>query len=134
METEMGRNYETKNKRFGWIKRLETIMGLPIYGFNSGRFDLVCMLDGIIKWCDQSYPPRNTSYITRGRSFMTFQIQQLESEQIFVFKDVLNFTSPCSLSDYLKQWKTTEQKGAFPHGYVIQLCYRCNFECNLMIF
>ena len=31
-----------------------------------------------------------------------------------LFKDIYNFTSPCSLDKYLKQWGVTETKSVFP--------------------
>ena len=29
----------------------------------------------------------------------------------------MNYSAPCSLSKFLKTWKTVEVKGIFPHGY-----------------
>ena len=31
-------------------------------------------------------------------------------------RDVLNYTTPCSLSDYLSQWQISERKSIFPHS------------------
>ena len=46
---------------------------------------------------------------------MSLEIFSVEGDFRWAFKDVLNYTSPCNLSTFLKQWKTTEQKGIFPH-------------------
>ena len=29
----------------------------------------------------------------------------------------MNYSAPCPLSSFLRQWKTDEVKGIFPHGY-----------------
>ena len=33
------------------------------------------------------------------------------------FKDALNFSAPCSLDKYMKQWRAKLTKSIFPHGY-----------------
>ena len=38
------------------------------------------------------------------------------SSKRFRFGDTLNYTSPCKLSQYLKQWNVEETKSIFPHG------------------
>ena len=45
----------------------------------------------------------------RKGGYMQVRIGQL------VFKDILNFTSPCSLSKFLKQWNAPIGKSIFPH-------------------
>ena len=35
----------------------------------------------------------------------------------FTFGDCLNYSSPCKYSNYLKQWKVTEEKSIFPYQY-----------------
>ena len=40
----------------------------------------------------------------------------------------MNYSAPCSLSKFLRTWKTVEVKGIFPHGYystVEELDTRC---------
>ena len=47
-----------------------------------------------------------------------FIFLQFEEDDSFIlgFKDVLQYTVPCPLSKFLKQWKVPESKGIFPHG------------------
>ena len=35
----------------------------------------------------------------------------------FAFRDCLHYSSPCSYSNYLKQWKVQEEKSIFPYQY-----------------
>ena len=35
----------------------------------------------------------------------------------FTFGDCLNYSSPCNYTNYLKQWKITEEKSIFPYQY-----------------
>ena len=37
-------------------------------------------------------------------------------DSLVQFRDVLSYTSPCNLDRFLRQWKTTQTKGFFPHG------------------
>ena len=46
---------------------------------------------------------------------MSLDIVSPDKDFQLAFKDVLNYTSPCTLAAFLKQWKTAEQKGTFPH-------------------
>lgn len=50
---------------------------------------------------------------------MTLQVGDI------IFKDVLNYTAPCSLDKYLKTWQANDAKGIFPHELfdrVEQIC------------
>ena len=35
----------------------------------------------------------------------------------FTFGDCLNYSSPCNYSNYLKQWKVSEEKSIFPYQH-----------------
>ncbi len=52
------------------------------------------------------------------------------------FKDVLQFTAPCTLSKFLKMWNVKEEKVSFYgfHGVLIicSLCSRTNISNHLM--
>ena len=47
------------------------------------------------------------------------QLISPDEEIILGLKEVLQFTTPCPLSHFLKSWKVPEAKGIFPHGYDI---------------
>ena len=54
--------------------------------------------------------------ILKGSNYIYLQLKSPDKETIFSFKDVLQYTVPCPLSKFLKQWKIPEAKGIFPHG------------------
>ena len=49
--------------------------------------------------------------LKRGSRYLSVAIENV------VFKDALNFSAPCSLDKYLKQWGAKLTKSIFPHGY-----------------
>ena len=55
--------------------------------------------------------------IMKGSNYIFLQFFSGDLETILSFKDVLQYTVPCPLSKFLKQWKIPEAKGIFPHGY-----------------
>ena len=66
----------------------------------------------MMKWCWKNNI--HIELIMKQSSFIYLQFQI--EDQILGFKDVLQYTVPCPLSKFLKQWKVTESKGIFPHG------------------
>lgn len=49
--------------------------------------------------------------LKRGAKYFTISTQK------YLFNDTLNFSSPCNLSSYLKQWRVEELKSIFPYQY-----------------
>lgn len=49
--------------------------------------------------------------LKRGARYFTISTEEV------VFNDSLNFTAPCNLSSYLKQWKVKEEKSIFPYQF-----------------
>ena len=82
---------------------------LHVFGFNSSRFDLPILIGGIVKFAAKNGLKCET--LKKVSKYTTLQVGNI------VFKDVLNYTSPCSLEKYLKQWNAPDAKGIFPHGY-----------------
>ena len=107
---------------------LKIILQMSCYGFNSGliislemikrrdsaRFDIPCLLPGIMKWVAKN--EFNHDLIMKGSSFIYLQLTSPDEKIVLAFKDVLQMSSPCSLSQFLKQWRIPEAKGIFPHG------------------
>ena len=54
--------------------------------------------------------------IMKTSSLTYIQLLSPENDILLGFKDVLQYTVPCPLSRFLKQWKVPESKGIFPHG------------------
>ena len=81
---------------------------LNCFGFNSAKFDMQCLVAGMVRFADARGIMKQV--LKKTTKYLTFRIGGI------VFKDVLNYTSPCSLSKYLKQWNAPDAKGIFPHG------------------
>ena len=82
---------------------------LHVFGFNSSRFDLPVLIGGIVQFASQRDIRPET--LKKGTKYITLTVGNI------IFKDTLNYTSPCSLEKYLVQWKAPDAKGIFPHGY-----------------
>ena len=79
----------------------------------SSKFDIPVLLPFIIRYCKENEIKLKPMEKQGKLSYLTLNI---EKESVMQFRDVLSYTSPCSLDRYLKQWKTTQTKGFFPHG------------------
>ena len=125
--------YNARQKSRGYRGYLEKMLQLSCFGYNSGmllngtrfgydlvpifisgRFDSHCLLHGIMKW--KTLHNYNAETIMKGNSFVLIKMSSPDSRTIIGFKDVLQYTVPCPLSKFLKQWKIPEAKGIFPHG------------------
>ena len=71
------------------------------------------LLPSIIKYCNEH--ELQTSVLQKGTKISYFNVKS-DEEDIIQFRDVLSYSSPCSLDKFLKQWKTAQTKGCFPHG------------------
>ena len=67
-----------------------------------------------MKWASQNNYKNNI--IMKTSSLTYIQLLSPENDILLGFKDVLQYTVPCPLSRFLKQWKVPESKGIFPHG------------------
>ena len=91
-------------------RHLKVYTTLPIYGFNSSRYDLAIIFDLIIKVYDQpGFDRKSVSMLKKGTSYFSCNFGSLH------FKDLLNFTCPMSLDKYLKTWTSDEQKLVYPY-------------------
>ena len=98
---------------------LEKYYKLNVFGFNSSRFDIPILIGGIVQYANKYKIKPET--LKKGAKYLTLSVGDI------VFKDILNYSSPCSLDKYLRQWKAPEAKGIFPHAYFptiesIRLC------------
>ena len=53
----------------------------------------------------------NVSCLKKGAQYFAIYSDR------FTFTDVLHYSSPCSYSNYLKQWRVSEKKSIFPYQY-----------------
>ena len=55
--------------------------------------------------------------LKRGTSYVYVALTRIENDrhQTIRFADVLSYSSPCSLDQYLKQWGASAEKSIFPY-------------------
>lgn len=63
------------------------------------------------------YPDYNVKVLKRGTSYFNVTIQRQSDKATVSFRDVLNYTSPCNLDSYLRQWGAKCTKSIWPHGF-----------------
>ena len=54
--------------------------------------------------------------IKKSSRYFSLTLIKTDTNQVVTFRDVLNFSSPTTLDNYLKQWGATVKKGIFPYG------------------
>ena len=81
--------------------------------FFFSKFDLPVLLPSIIRYCKQKELSMDPIQKHGKFSYLTLKNDE---DILMQFRDVLSYTSPCSLDRFLKQWKTSQTKGFFPHG------------------
>ena len=96
---------------------LKQFYTLPCYGFNSAKYDIPCIIGLIFNYCKVNDCELDT--IKRGTTYMALTLSRKldDRKSCFTFRDVLNYTAPCRLTKYLKQWGAELQKSIFPYSY-----------------
>ncbi|CAG5103488.1 Oidioi.mRNA.OKI2018_I69.chr1.g794.t1.cds [Oikopleura dioica] len=95
-------------KLLGLKRELKEYMKLSVFGFNSAKFDLAVLSPYLIPILKQEYP-KKLHIIKKGSTFFSI------STEHYVFKDAMLFTTPMTLSKYLKQSKINENKSIWPY-------------------
>ena len=95
------------SKKHRYLRHLQKLCELNCYGFNSGKYDLPAMIASVYK--DAFKNKHTVSALKKANKYTMVKIGDL------CFKDVLSFTAPCSLSQYLRQWGAEEEKSVFPY-------------------
>ena len=88
---------------------LRSYLQLHCFGFNCSRFDVPALIGGIVKYANAKNLQIKT--LKKGAKYITVEIDDT------VIHDALQYTSPCNLDTYLRQWQAPESKGIFPHGH-----------------
>ena len=89
---------------------------MPKLIFFLGKFDLKVLAPSIYNFASAngvtvSCVKRNTNYLS-----MTL-VKNGDREQRISFKDVMNYTSPCTLDKFCKNWGSKLQKSIFPYSH-----------------
>ena len=102
------------------LKRiLESYIELPIFGFNSSKYDNNVIFNHIVKTLDnisneseiEKFNPSSMSILKKGTKYFSIKFEHLH------FKDLLNFTCPMSLDRYLKVWTDNFEKLVYPYEH-----------------
>ena len=91
-----------------WKRCIENFIKTDIYGYNSAKFDLTVLAPYLFGKLKDRF---GTIYpLKKVNSYFTVNVGP------FVFKDVMLFTSPMSLSKYLIQNRIKAKKSIFPYS------------------
>ena len=86
---------------------------LPIFGFNSSRYDLNLIKEYLIPYLVEDKKEEDLQVIKKANQYVSLKVGNL------VFMDILNFLGGCtSLDGFLKAYKTSESKGFFPYEWL----------------
>jgi hypothetical protein len=88
---------------------LSSLQKLSILGYNSSKYDLCVMFKHIVKSYVRITDDRNIKIIKKGQKYFSIMMGSIW------FKDLLNFSIPTSLDNYLKTWGEGVSKYAFPY-------------------
>ena len=99
-----------KTKLQSMLKFLRQYTKLNIYAFNGGKFDYGVIFPALVRSLN-TYSGEMPDVLKRGAKYFVISTPELR------FNDTLNFSSPCSLSKYLYQWKVTETKSIWPYQH-----------------
>ena len=101
-----------KNKLIELLEHYERYVNtLPVFGFNSGKYDLNLIKTYLIPYLinDRDIQP---TVIKKSNQFVSFKFGNIQ------FLDILNFLGGAtSLDSFLKAYKTSETKGFFPYEW-----------------
>ena len=112
-----------RTKLFSYLRYLKTFSSLIIYGYNSSKFDIPVLVPYLLTIGRRlGYEP---NAIKKGTRYINLEIGP------FVFRDIMQLSSPCTLQKYLTTWGESENaKGIFPYskyGKIEELAADCNF-------
>ena len=88
---------------------------LPVYGFNSGKFDTKVIIGAIYDYCGKREVAVDT--IKRSGKYFSLRLTRYDGRRRCIeFRDILNFSSPTTLDRYIRMWGGTINKSIFPYG------------------
>ena len=101
---------------FSMIRILDSFIELPIFGFNSSRYDNNVIFRHIVQCLDNlsnkdnedTFKTNSMQILKKGTKYFSIKFENLH------FKDLLNFTCPMNLDTYLKTWTKSFEKLVYP--------------------
>ena len=88
---------------------ITNLKNLSIFGFNSQRFDIP-VIAGTLFRILQFVTGDEVSVLKKGASYFSVSCGGL------IFKDALNYTSPCRLEKFLQNWEAPFSKSIWPYS------------------
>ena len=83
---------------------------LSVFGYNNARYDNKIIFPYLIQSLDdRDYVAKDISILKKGTSYFSIKFDGLS------FKDLMHFTAPTSLDNYMQTWLTDTHKLAYPY-------------------
>ena len=79
----------------------------------KSKFDLPILLPSVSKHANRRH--FNIDLLKKGTKIPHLSMSEVGEHDWIQFRDVLSYTSPCSLDRFLKQWNAPQAKGCFPY-------------------
>ena len=96
-----------RTKLFKYLGYLKTFSSLIVFGYNSSKFDVPVLIPYLLTIGRRlGFQP---NAIKKGTRYINFEVGP------FIFRDIMQLSSPCPLSKYLAQWGESDAKGIFPY-------------------
>ncbi len=113
-----------KDKYRSYLNKLQSYTVMAVFGFNSSKYDMTVLCPYLFT----EFHARGLSVnvVKKESSYFSVAVNEKggrderrrlkRGKVLYIFKDARLFTSPCSLSGYLKQNGVTETKSVFPYS------------------
>ena len=85
--------------------------------FFLAKFDMPAIIGLVYSYCQSN--GYNFSTIKKGTHYMNAGLSKngTERKSTIVFRDCLNYTAPCSMDKYCRQWGASLVKSVFPYSH-----------------
>ena len=88
---------------------MSNLKNLSVYGFNSQRFDIPVIAGTLFRTL-RFITGQEISVLKKGAAYFSVSCGGL------IFKDALNYTSPCRLEKFLQNWEAPFSKSIWPYS------------------
>ena len=82
-----------------------------VFGFNSSRYDLQILMHHILVSLEKKNQLKSASMLKKGTAYFQVHVGDL------IFKDLMSFSVPTSLDNYMKTWLGYKAKEVYPYTH-----------------
>ena len=100
-------NFELSELR-SFERYLTSYRKLPVFGFNSSKFDLPVLAGTLFNLLEQNGETINC--LKKNAAYFSVSTSR------YIFKDIMHFTAPCTLDKFLKNWDAPASKSIWPYS------------------